>query len=348
MPSWIDRFRRPPTRSDSLRSDGRTPLRSGGDAGGDSTTQLHAFDNPILGALVIEVGPAAFRGRQFVIRNRLTRIGRGDGCEVLLNDPRVSREHARLVPEPPHGLRLEHRSHTNATFLNGKLVTETCPLRDGDHILLAEDILLRLDAPLLGAGHRDPPSSSLRDAMEERVHLETRIREQFMRDGSFLDIDVVDSYGLKQDAAADRVFVSFERFRRFIEREIKAHAGRVLNSNGDEVMCFFESAERALEAAQAIRKNMDAFNAGSNLLGRPFAVRMGIDTGRCAVDLERGVAYSPILDGAGHLQKAAPPGGVLVSEATRQALTGDALPLEEIEHAGKSHRSAWLLRPDSA
>ena len=49
-------------------------------------------------------------------------------------------------------------------------------------------------------------------------------------------------------------------------------------------------------------------------------MRIGIHTGRSVVDLERGVAYSPVLDGAGHLQKAAPVDGFLISSATFESL----------------------------
>jgi class 3 adenylate cyclase len=105
---------------------------------------------------------------------------------------------------------------------------------------------------------------------------------------------------------------------------VDEHGGQVLNSNGDEVMAFFESADAALAGGRAILARLPAWNAAENRLGSDFRVRIGIHTGRSPVDLQRGVAYSPVLDGAGHLQKAAPVGGILLSKSTYDALTSRA------------------------
>ena len=61
--------------------------------------------------------------------------------------------------------------------------------------------------------------------------------------------------------------------------------------------------------------------------------------------LTRGVAYSPILDTAGHLQKAAPTGAILISDATYEALTARPADLERVAAASKQVMPAWLYRP---
>jgi class 3 adenylate cyclase len=81
-------------------------------------------------------------------------------------------------------------------------------------------------------------------------------------------------------------------------------------------MTFFESADDSVAAGKAVVTGLARFNESENLLGRPFRVRAGIHTGRSAVDLASGIAYSPVLDTAGHLQKAAPVDGLLISEET--------------------------------
>ena len=217
-------------------------------------------------------------------------------------------------------LLLVHCSRTNQSFVNGAPVTERAPLRDGDQIQLADRVVLRLEAPALRSDGTFAPGG-LREAMEARVALEDRIALQFVRDGSFLDVDVVDSYQLKAaEERPERVVVSFERFRALVEGVVEAHGGQVLNSNGDEVMAFFDGADAALGGARAILARLPEWNRAENRLANDFQVRIGIHTGRSAVDLERGVAYSPVLDGAGHLQKAAPVGGLLLSKATYDAL----------------------------
>ena len=96
-----------------------------------------------------------------------------------------------------------------------------------------------------------------------------------------------------------------------------------------------------MKASSAIIRRLDEFNEKENLLGRPFRLRQGIHTGECLVDRRRGVAYSTVLDVAGHLQKHAEHNGLLVSQHTRDALP-DGLPFEpagELEKEGiPTHR----------
>jgi class 3 adenylate cyclase len=72
---------------------------------------------------------------------------------------------------------------------------------------------------------------------------------------------------------------------------------------------------------------LEDFNRDENLLDSPFRVRQGVHTGRTLIDWKRGVAYSPNLDVAGHLQKDAETDGLLISQQTLEALP-DGLPFE--------------------
>ncbi|MDH3687283.1 MAG: adenylate/guanylate cyclase domain-containing protein [Myxococcales bacterium] len=275
---------------------------------------------PVAGFLTVVEGPTALLGRRFALRDREISVGRAPDCYVAIPDPSVSRYHATLHQDE-EGLSVAHRSQTNPTYLNGAPVEEPARVFDGDQIQLADRVVLRLEAPSF---RRDEPANprSLAGAMEARVELDESIAAQYVRAGSFLDVDVYDSYGLKcAEERAERVVVSFARFRAFIERSVDESRGVVLNSNGDEVMAFFESADDAVLCARAILTTLPAFNEAENLLPRPFEVRTGIHSGTSAVDLERGLAFSPVLDGAGHLQKEAAVGGLLISDATYDALT---------------------------
>lgn len=276
---------------------------------------------PIPGFLILIEGPASLRGHRFPLRSGETSIGRTKECHVSILERSVSRTHASLVAEAD-ALILVHRSQTNGTFVNGELVEDRRRVFDGDQIQLADCVLLRLEAP----AHRNPMGAgrarTLREAMEARVDLDARIEQEFLRDGSFLDVDVVDSFGMKSsEPRSERVVVSFERFRAYVARTVTAHRGDVLNCNGDEVMTFFKSADDSVAAGKAIVAGLAHFNQSENLLDRPFRVRAGIHTGRSAVDLASGVAYSPVLDTAGHLQKEAPVDGLLISEETAGELS---------------------------
>ena len=182
---------------------------------------------------------------------------------------------------------------------------------------------LRLTAPLYPRDAQRSGPRGLAEAMEARVALEERIARQFVRDGSFLDVDVVDSYHLKlAEERPERVVVSFERFRALIEGIVDESGGQVLNSNGDEVMAFFPGADAALAGGARDPRAAPGLERASTTSCRdPSRCASASTAGARAVDLERGVAYSPVLDGAGHLQKAAPVGGLLLSKETWLALS---------------------------
>ena len=285
------------------------------------------------GVLVLLRGVPGLENESYPLRVDATLIGRSSECEVTVPEPGISRRHVRCEWQGDD-LFLFHLSETNSTCVNGTPVTTRRKLSDGDELLLADQVVIRVD---LGDSARDRPSTedpptlapesarppSLRRIMEEKIERDRLIEEQFAVEGSFVDIDVVGSYKMKRKA--DRpahIIVSFERFRSFVESIIEEFGGLVLNSNGDELMCFFESTHDAVRSASAIFGRLDEFNAKENVLSSPFRFRIGIHTGRSLVDRKRGIAYSEVLDIAGHLQKEADENGLLISRVTLDALPG--------------------------
>jgi pSer/pThr/pTyr-binding forkhead associated (FHA) protein len=297
----------------------------------------------IPGHLIVVEGPSSLRGHRFSLSPGETSIGRTKDCHVSILERSVSRDHAALVFEEG-ALVLVHRSRTNGTFVNGEPVDDRQRVFDGDQIQLADSVVLQLEAP----AHRAPLGvarvRTLREAMEARVDLDERIEREFLRDGSFLDVDVVDSFGMKSaEPRSERVVASFERFRAFVMRTVTQHRGDVLNCNGDEVMSFFVSADDSVAAGKAIVTGLVRFNEIENLLDRPFRVRAGIHTGRSAVDLASGIAYSPVVDASGHLQKAAPIDGLLISEETARELSSRE-GLVKVEVSGKNFAEAYRVQ----
>jgi FHA domain len=61
-------------------------------------------------------------------------VGRHHGCDVMLEEPTVSRRHARLVFRDGEWV-LQDLESTNGTLLNGARVGR-CALRPGDHLTL--------------------------------------------------------------------------------------------------------------------------------------------------------------------------------------------------------------------
>jgi class 3 adenylate cyclase len=316
----------------------------------ESATQTTVLRAPVgvWGHVVVLQGPGRLQGARFPLASDTVRIGRQADCDIVLLDPGISRLHAEVSRESGRVV-LRNRSQTNPTLRNGVRVAAETEVAHDDEIWLADAVRLRLELP--GASAEEPtlPTGGLRRVMEARVDLEARLEREFVRDGSFLDVDIADSYGLKSsESRAERVFVSFERFRSYVDARVTEHAGRILNSNGDEVMAFFVSADAAVACARALLRGLAVWNARENLLEREFRVRIGIHTGRSAVDLASGVAYSPVLDVAGHLQKHAPIGGVLISEATYSALAddGDRAGLQPGAELPRESVKTWVLAPE--
>ena len=263
-------------------------------------------------------------GRRFTIQSRKTLLGRGQDMDIQLPDLGISRRHAELECQDDD-LYLQHLSSVNPTLLNGRQISKREKLNHGDEIQLAGRVTFRieLDRVLGLATDRTVmlEVSSLQSEIEKNPELDPQIEERYTVEGSFLDVDVVDSYGMKSGASrAEHIIVSFERFRTFVADVVSEFGGLVLNSNGDELMCYFESSYDAVKAGSEILSRLERFNRDRNRLSSPFRFRIGIHTGRSLVDLDRGVAYSVILDTAGHLQKHAETNGMAISQSTLDGL----------------------------
>jgi hypothetical protein len=63
-------------------------------------------------------------------------IGRGSECDVMLPERQVSRQHIKILHENGR-YKLQDLGSKNGTHLNGKQVTGTVPLEDGDEIQIA-------------------------------------------------------------------------------------------------------------------------------------------------------------------------------------------------------------------
>lgn len=308
---------------------------------------------PIPGArgqITVISGNEGMSRSSFPIDALATRIGRSSQCEITIPEGGVSRLHAELVLEGEEFVIL-HRSRTNSTTVNGNLVPDRMTLSSGDHIQLADRVLLRFDQTASISRSGRAPASSLWSRMEEEVRRNRQIEAEFGNFGSFLDIDVVGSFAMKARATSPGyIVVSFERWRAWVETILERFDGEVLNSNGDELMCFFESPPQSVRAANQLLIELEEFNAEQNLLDVPFRLRMGVHTGHSLVDRLRGVAYSEVLDIAGHLQKKCETNGLLISGSTREHLPEDA-PFAEaaaLEAAGIStYRSTGRLESES-
>jgi hypothetical protein len=124
--------------------------------------------------LVVRTGPNP--GMVFDLTKDVTLMGRDVTNDIVLGDPEVSRQHARLT-RTPAGYILEDLGSTNGTFVNGERLVTARALAAGNQIGLGENVGLSFDAlspeaaatvmaaarqpvapkPLPAAGHVPPP-----------------------------------------------------------------------------------------------------------------------------------------------------------------------------------------------
>jgi len=99
-------------------------------------------------------------------------IGRGNDCDVVVNDRQVSRHHAQIVRDDT-GYKLVDLHSKNGTFLNGQqLIGETQPLKDGDQIGIALScrmVFVDADATAPLAGFSVPQTALRMDRAAKRV-----------------------------------------------------------------------------------------------------------------------------------------------------------------------------------
>ena len=93
----------------------------------------------------------AHRGREHAMPYGEHVLGRGRGATVVLDDPDVSRQHARIVVEPD-GLTVFDLGSKNGVVVKGRRVNEAISLGHGDELTVG-DITLRLQHPAAQVAH---------------------------------------------------------------------------------------------------------------------------------------------------------------------------------------------------
>lgn len=92
---------------------------------------------------VMRAGPTP--GVTFALEGEQLTIGRDSSNAVAINDPEVSRKHARLSFQGGKYV-LEDLGSTNGTFVNGQRLAGPIVLKPGDVVSLGEQIVLMYDA----------------------------------------------------------------------------------------------------------------------------------------------------------------------------------------------------------
>ncbi|WP_420427943.1 FHA domain-containing protein [Algiphilus sp.] len=85
-------------------------------------------------------------GRVFGLDKARMLIGRASHCDLSLDEPSVSREHARLTREDDGAWYVANLLSSNGTFVNGKRVSRSA-LQPGDHLRIGRiDFVFEMSA----------------------------------------------------------------------------------------------------------------------------------------------------------------------------------------------------------
>lgn len=109
-------------------------------------------------------------GRRFALENGQTwAIGRGDGCQVLLDSRSVSRLHALIQRKDAGDFQLVDLGSRNGSFVNGRRVSIPIALNDGDRLLFGDQELNFRGRAILPGG-MSVPAMDARNAPTTALH----------------------------------------------------------------------------------------------------------------------------------------------------------------------------------
>jgi class 3 adenylate cyclase len=174
--------------------------------------------------------------------------------------------------------------------------------------------------------------------------------------------DLVGSTALAARLDPEEMHEIIRAFQNAVTGEIARFEGHIAKFMGDGVLAYFgwpnaheDEAERAVRAGLAIAEVVASMLSSA---GMPLSVRVGVATGLVVVGdlIGRDEARERVVVGetpnlAARLQGIAPPGAVVVSEATRRLLGGtfdlDDLGLQTLKGL-KRPITAYRVRQESA
>jgi class 3 adenylate cyclase len=181
---------------------------------------------------------------------------------------------------------------------------------------------------------------------------------------SVLFCDLEGFTALSEELDPEDVVIVQNAYFTAVEETVRRYGGMLEKYIGDAAVAVFgvprvrdDDAERAVRAGLALTSAVEHLNARLGLEETALRVRVGVNTGE-VVQTEGGSERGPVtgdpVNVAARLQTAAPPGGVLLGEATALAVEG-AIELEsagELELKGKAAPvRAWraaAVRPEPA
>ena len=202
-------------------------------------------------------------GKHFKLGDAPTRIGRDADNEIVLDDPGVSRRHARLERRQQKIVLMDVGSK-NGTLLNDRELTQVAELRNGDRIKIGAAIFKYLSADDLEAAlHEQIYSNTITDNLTQlhnRRHFDDELAREFSRSRrharplSLLVIDI-DHFKLVNDTHGHHVGdITLKAVSDAIRTSLRAE-DVVARFGGEEIAVLLPEAtlDQAAGAAEKLR-----------------------------------------------------------------------------------------------
>ena len=145
----------------------------------------------------------------FSVSDETTTIGRQEECDIIVDSPAVSRQHARIVVEQ-EGFFLEDLGSRNGTLLNGEQVLARRALHDGDRVEISNlPFVFRLDNSLSGASASwyRPTVVAVADNISDSDEDGDSVRRQMVRQGDRIPCDALEENRLRDAQLVARIAV---------------------------------------------------------------------------------------------------------------------------------------------
>lgn len=121
--------------------------------------------------LTMRRGPSP--NQRFILNQDIIAIGRDIASDIIINDPEMSRNHARLI-RGASGYTIEDLGSTNGVFVNGERISAPRRLKHGDEMGLGETVTLLFESygePTVASPRPEPavsiPAPVIQDEDEE-------------------------------------------------------------------------------------------------------------------------------------------------------------------------------------
>lgn len=157
---------------------------------------------------------------------------------------------------------------------------------------------------------------------KEYQKIEAALSEAKRRRCAFLSVDVVGSTTIKSGETDIAITGTFRSYEDLLRRIFKATRAWKESWTPDGAMICFLNLSDAIKAGQSILRQLPGFNERRNRLNARFDVRCGVNEGEVVIFEDSAVEdlVEHTIDIAGHMQKHAMPGTLLVSKEVYDVL----------------------------